>query len=132
MIIHIIVSYDQNISLIFYVKDGSHVRLWHPSCVSIPPGAVHCGTKDAYNCTSSFTSNFPVPLSRLERKGGVMISYHGLKYNFDKWRIRHVLYVWCNFKLFPKYYIWILSSKLLILSCQHVGFYLPVNIWNKI
>ena len=24
---HIIVSYDQNISLIFYVKDGSHVRL---------------------------------------------------------------------------------------------------------
>ena len=29
LIIHIIVSYDQNISLIFYVKDGSHVRLWH-------------------------------------------------------------------------------------------------------
>ena len=28
LIIHIIVSYDQNISLIFYVKDGSHVRLW--------------------------------------------------------------------------------------------------------
>ena len=27
MIIHIIVSFDQNISLIFYVKDGSHVRL---------------------------------------------------------------------------------------------------------
>ena len=25
--IHIIVSYDQNISLMFYVKDGSHVRL---------------------------------------------------------------------------------------------------------
>ena len=35
LIIHIIVSYDQNISLIFYVKDGSHVRLWHPSCVYI-------------------------------------------------------------------------------------------------
>ena len=29
MIIHIIVSYDQNISVIFHVKDGSHVRLWH-------------------------------------------------------------------------------------------------------
>ena len=33
--IHIIVSYDQNILLIFYVKDRSHVRLSHPSCVSI-------------------------------------------------------------------------------------------------
>jgi len=27
LIIHIIVSLDQIISLIFYVKDGSHVRL---------------------------------------------------------------------------------------------------------
>ena len=27
LIIHIIVSYDQNISLIFYVNDGFHVRL---------------------------------------------------------------------------------------------------------
>ena len=35
VIIHIIVSYDQNISLILYVKDGSHVRLRHPSCVYI-------------------------------------------------------------------------------------------------
>ena len=35
MIIHIIVFYYQNISLIFYVEDGSHVRLWHPSCVYI-------------------------------------------------------------------------------------------------
>ena len=35
LIIHIIVSYDKNISLIFYVKDGSYVRLWHPSCVYI-------------------------------------------------------------------------------------------------
>ena len=33
LIIHVIVSYDQNISLIFYVKDCSHVRLWHLSCV---------------------------------------------------------------------------------------------------
>ena len=35
LIINIIVSYDQYISLIFYVKDGSHVRLGHPSCVYI-------------------------------------------------------------------------------------------------
>ena len=35
LIIHIIVSYDQNISLIFYVNDGSHVRFRHPSCVYI-------------------------------------------------------------------------------------------------
>ena len=35
LIIHIIVSNDQNILLIFYVKDGSHVRLRHLSCVYI-------------------------------------------------------------------------------------------------
>ncbi len=35
LIIDIIISYDQNISLIFYVNDGSHVRLRHPSCVYI-------------------------------------------------------------------------------------------------
>ena len=35
LIIHIIVSYDQNISQIIFVKDGSHVRLRHPSCVYI-------------------------------------------------------------------------------------------------
>ena len=33
LIIHIIVFYDQNILLIYYEKDGSHVRLWHSSCV---------------------------------------------------------------------------------------------------
>ena len=36
LIIHIIVYLDQNISLIFYLKYGSHVRLWHRSCVSLP------------------------------------------------------------------------------------------------
>ena len=35
LIIDIIISYDQNISLIFYVNDESHVRLRHPSCVYI-------------------------------------------------------------------------------------------------
>ena len=33
LIIHIIVSFDQNISMIFFVKGGSHVSLWHPSSV---------------------------------------------------------------------------------------------------
>ena len=40
LIIHIIVSYDQNISLIFYVKYGTHVRFRHPSCAyitGVPP-----------------------------------------------------------------------------------------------
>ena len=35
LIIHKIISYDQNISLIFYMRDGSNVRLRHPSCVYI-------------------------------------------------------------------------------------------------
>ena len=36
LIIHIIVSYDQNISLIFLCEKWiPHVRLWHPSCVYI-------------------------------------------------------------------------------------------------
>ena len=35
LIIHMIVCFEQNISFIFYVKDGSHVRLRHPSCVYI-------------------------------------------------------------------------------------------------
>ena len=35
LIIHIKVSYDTRIFYWFYVKDGSHVRLWHPSCVYI-------------------------------------------------------------------------------------------------
>ena len=45
LIIHIIiVSYEQNISLIFYVKDGSHVRLWHLFLL-YSPETVHCSTK---------------------------------------------------------------------------------------
>ena len=35
LIIHIVVCYDQNMSLHFYVKAWSHVRLRHPSCVYI-------------------------------------------------------------------------------------------------
>ena len=33
LIIHILIFYDQNISLIFLSEDGSHVKLWHPSFV---------------------------------------------------------------------------------------------------
>ena len=40
-IIHIIVSYDQNILLIFYLKDGSHVSLWHQSFVYFMPQRQH-------------------------------------------------------------------------------------------
>ena len=35
LIIRIIVSYDQNISLIIHVKDGSHGMIRHPFCVYI-------------------------------------------------------------------------------------------------
>ena len=47
LIVKIRVSYDQNIFLkIFYIKDGTHGSLRHPSSVYI---TVHCSTKDAYN-----------------------------------------------------------------------------------
>ena len=55
MKILIIFSFDQNISLIFYVKDGSHIRLWHPSlCLHYRSETVHCSTKDP--CTSEISS----------------------------------------------------------------------------
>ena len=60
LIIHIIVSYDQNISFIFfYEKDGSHVRLWHPSCVYITAQTVHCSTKDVYTSEITFLALHP-------------------------------------------------------------------------
>ena len=59
LIIYIIVSYDQNISLIFYVKDESHVRLWHPSCLHYRPETVHCSTKDAYTSEITFLALKP-------------------------------------------------------------------------
>ena len=54
LIIDIIVSYEQNISLIFYVKDESHVRLRQPSFVYITAQTVHCSTKDAYTSEINF------------------------------------------------------------------------------
>ena len=59
LIIHIIVSYDQNISLIFYVKDGSHVRLRHPSCVCITALRQYCSTKDVYTSETTFLALHP-------------------------------------------------------------------------
>ena len=53
LIIHIIVSYDQNISLIFLCES------WIPClastsvlCLHYRPETVHCSTKDAYNETT--------------------------------------------------------------------------------
>jgi len=60
LIIHIIVSYDQNISLIIYVKDGSHVRLRHSSCVYITAHwQYNCSTKDAYTSEITFLALNP-------------------------------------------------------------------------
>ena len=60
LIIHMIVSYDQNNnSKIFYVKDGSHVRLWHPSCLHYRPETVHCSTEDAYTSEITFLALLP-------------------------------------------------------------------------
>ena len=50
LIINIIVFYDQNISLIFYVKDRSHCQaVTSVLCLHYRPETVHCSTKDAYN-----------------------------------------------------------------------------------
>ena len=53
--IHIIVSYDQNISLIFYVKDGTH-----PSCVYAPRDS----TLQYKRCVHLWT-NFPCIITLL-------------------------------------------------------------------
>ena len=55
--IHIIVSYDQNISSIFYVKDGSNFRLRHPSCAYITAQRQYTAvqkTKNVYTSEISF------------------------------------------------------------------------------
>ena len=57
LIIHIIVSFDQNLSLIFYVKDGSHVESGFDIRLVFtlpPPETVHCSTKDAYTSELTF------------------------------------------------------------------------------
>ena len=51
LIIHIIVSYDQNISLIFYVTSVL--------CLHYHPETVHCSTKDAYNSEITFLTLHP-------------------------------------------------------------------------
>ena len=60
MIFHIIVSYDQNISLISYVKDGSHVQTsTSVLCLHSLPETVHCSTKDAYTSEITFLALHP-------------------------------------------------------------------------
>ena len=59
LIIHIIVSYDQNISLIFMWKmdpmPGFGIRL----VFTLPPRDVHCSTKDAYTSEITFLALHP-------------------------------------------------------------------------
>ena len=60
---------------IFYVKDGSHVRLWHPSCVYITAHeTVHCSTKDVY--TSEITFLALRPWYGLDSWYILLINYH--------------------------------------------------------
>ena len=61
LIINTIVSYDQNISLIFYVKDESHMSGCDIRLVfTLPPrdSTLH-GTKDAYNSEITFLTLHP-------------------------------------------------------------------------
>ena len=64
LIIHIIVFYDQNISLILYVKDGSYLRLWHPSCVYIT-------AQRQYKRCVHLWNNFPCIITLVLRKTGI-------------------------------------------------------------
>ena len=62
LIIHIIVSYDQNISLIFYVKDGCVMACQASTsilCLHYRPVTVHCGIKDAYTSEITFLALNP-------------------------------------------------------------------------
>ena len=54
MIIHIIVSYDQNISLIFSCHASTSVMYLH-----YRPETVHCSTKDAYTSQITFIALHP-------------------------------------------------------------------------
>ncbi len=108
-IVHRIVFYGQNISLIFYIKDGSHVRLWHPSCVYITAQraeTVHCSTKDVYTSEITFLALHPcmepgftlywlvrIPLIR-------PISRRILAYKRTKWNLHCLFEIYRNFHLF--------------------------------
>ena len=65
LIIHIIFSFDQNISLIFYVKDGSHFRL----VFTLPP---RDNTLQYKRCVH-FWKNFPC-ITSLSRRGNCSFS----------------------------------------------------------
>ena len=63
LIIYIIVSFDQNISLIFYVKDGFNVRLWHGCDIrlvfTLPPRDSTLQYKRYYNSEITFLTLHP-------------------------------------------------------------------------
>jgi len=61
LIIHILVSYDQNIDY-FYVKDGSNYPCQGSTsvlCLHYRPETVHCSTKDAYTSEITFLALVP-------------------------------------------------------------------------
>ena len=74
-IIHIIVSYDQNISLICLCEWWIPWQAWHPSCVYITAHeTVHCSTKDVY--TSEITFLALRPWYGLDSWYILLINYH--------------------------------------------------------
>ena len=66
--------YDQNISLIFYVKDGSHVGLRHPSCVYITTQRLQ------YKRCVHLRNNFPCSITLI---GVSQAGTRVLQYDFE-------------------------------------------------
>ena len=94
LIINIIVSYDQNILLIFYVKDEFHVRLWilcqavtSVLCLHYRPETVHCSTKEAYTSEITFLALKPwlyLTITEIRaNKHSTVVSLHCLSCKID-------------------------------------------------
>jgi len=77
LIIHIIFSYDQNISLIFLCErwiqcqDSTSVM-----CLHYHPETVHCSTKDAYTSEITFLALQPWFQQRLSSMSFLSIFFH--------------------------------------------------------
>ena len=66
MIIHIIVSYDQNISLSFFCERWIPCQaLTSVLCLNYCPERVHCSTKDVYTYEITFLPLHPWDIKRL-------------------------------------------------------------------
>jgi len=98
LIIHIIVSYDQNISLIFYVKDGSHAMSLHYRTVT-----VHCSAKDAYTSEITFLALQPWSTVRI-----IVRFITGIDYNY-KYIDKYVHKV--SWEVYTAYYLSISKYK---------------------